>query len=65
MQKYQPNYEPLSDMLKRRMSHGLTETEAKLDICRALPDGRIHLQSPGRLSIPPAGRLLLPPAGPS
>ena len=38
MQKYQPDYEPLSDTLKRLMSHGLTETEAKLDICLALRD---------------------------
>jgi hypothetical protein len=50
------------------MSHGLTETEAKLDICRALPDGRIKLRitrtlvdSSGRKIATSAGRPIIDP----
>ena len=64
MQKYQPSYEPLSDTLKRLMSHGLTETEAKLDICLALRDRkrRIGLQATIRL-VDSAGRTIVTSTG--
>jgi hypothetical protein len=68
MQKYEPNYETVSDTLKRLMSHGLTETEAKLDICRALPDRKIKLRisstlvdSSGRTIATYAGRPIIDP----
>jgi hypothetical protein len=70
MQKYQPSYEPLSDTLKRLMSHGLTETDAKLDICLALRDRKkkieIHatimlVDSAGRTIATSAGRPIIDP----
>ena len=70
MQKYQPNYEPLSDTLKRLMSHGLTETEAKLDICLALRDRERKIEvlatirlvnSAGRTIATSAGRPIIDP----
>jgi hypothetical protein len=70
MQKYQPSYEPLSDTLKRLMSHGLTETNAKLDICLALRDRKRKIEvlatirlvdSAGRTIATFAGRPIIDP----
>jgi hypothetical protein len=71
MQKYEPSYEPVFDTLKRLMSHGLPETEAKLDICLALRDRKkkIELQisrtlvdSTGRtIAVSAAGKPIIDP----
>ncbi len=39
---YVPDWVPLSDALSRVMAAGLSETEAKLDICHAMADGKIR-----------------------
>jgi hypothetical protein len=41
---YTPDWEPLADALKRVMATGIGESEAKLDLCRAIGDRKIDIR---------------------
>jgi hypothetical protein len=43
--RYRPDWELLADALKRiQHTNGVTEDEAKADLCKALSDGKIRMQ---------------------
>lgn len=42
---YPPDWEPLADALKRVVATGLAEEDAKIDVCRAIGDGKIHIRA--------------------
>jgi hypothetical protein len=42
--RYTPDFEPLADALKRVMASGLSEDQAKLDICGAVADGKVDVR---------------------
>ena len=42
--RYTPDWEPLSDALKRVIAAGASEAEAKTDLCRAVAEGNIRVQ---------------------
>ena len=41
---YTPDWEPIADALKRVMATGVSEDEAKTDLCRAVADRKIKIQ---------------------
>jgi hypothetical protein len=41
---YIPDFEPLADALKRVMATGISQDEAKLDLCRAVGDKKINFR---------------------
>jgi hypothetical protein len=42
--RYPPDWEPLADALKRVVAAGLAEDDAKIDLCRAIGDGKIRIR---------------------
>jgi hypothetical protein len=45
VRRYRPQWELLADALKRIQSaNGVTEEEAKIDLCRALGDGKVRIK---------------------
>jgi hypothetical protein len=42
--RYTPDWEPLSDALRRVRGNGGAEDEAKIDVCRAIADGKIRVR---------------------
>ena len=54
---YTPEWEPIGEALKRLVASGMSEREAKRDLCRAIAEGaidfRVHLSAdPNRHSAP-------------
>jgi hypothetical protein len=41
---YTPDWEPLADALKRVVDSGISEDEAKPDLCRAVADHKIDVR---------------------
>ena len=41
---YTPDWEPLADALKRVLATGVDKDEARVDLCRAVADRKIHIR---------------------
>ncbi len=54
---YTPEWEPIGEALKRLVASGMSEREAKRDLCRAIAEGaidfRVHLSADPNRHSPP------------